>query len=82
MERQGLPVEQDGQTKADAVLDIGENKLHGYGRASCRTGERDVPEIGAELAVGRALADLGRKLVGTASDDLEGVGQPPARLQG
>ncbi len=74
--------EQNGHTRADAVLDTGENKLHGHGRARCHTGERDVPEIGDELAVGRAFADLGRKLVGAASDDLEGVGQRPASLQG
>lgn len=73
--------EQDGQTRADAVLDTGENELHGYGAARCHSGEDDVPEIGDELAVGRALADLGRKLIGTASDDLEGVGQRPVHLE-
>jgi uncharacterized protein DUF1876 len=73
--------EQDGQTRADAVLDTGENTLHGYGAAHCRQGENDVPEIGDELAVARALTDLGRKLIGTATDDLEGIGQRPAHLE-
>ncbi|WP_349260902.1 dsRBD fold-containing protein [Actinocrinis sp.] len=40
----------------------------------CHPGEGDVPEIGDEIAVGRALVDLGRRLIGTAADELEGVG--------
>ncbi len=74
--------EQDGQTRADAVLDTGENTLHGYGAARCHPGEDDVPEIGDERAVGRALTDLGRKLIGTAAEDLEGVGVHTTHLQG
>jgi hypothetical protein len=66
--------EQDGQTRADVVLNTGENTVHGDGVARCHPGEGDVPEIGDEIAVGRALVDLGRKLIGTAADDLEGVG--------
>ena len=73
--------EQDGQTRADVVLSTGENTLHGYGAARCHPGEGDVPEIGDELAVGRALVDLGRKLIGTAAEDLEGVGVHPTGLQ-
>ena len=74
--------EQDGQTRADAVLDTGENTLHGYGAARCHSGEKDVPEIGDELAAARALSDLGHKLIGAAAGDLEGVGQQPAHLEG
>lgn len=74
--------EQDGQTRADAVLDTGENELHGYGAARCHPGESDIPEIGDELAVGRALTDLGRKLIGLTADDLEGVGQSSVSLGG
>jgi len=74
--------EQDGQTRADAVLDTGENALHGYGAARCRSGEKDVPEIGDELAAARALSDLGHKLIGAAAGDLEGVGQQPVQLSG
>lgn len=74
--------EQDGHTRADAVLDTGENTLHGYGTARCHPGEVDVPEIGDEIAVGRALTDLGRKLIGAAVVDLEDVGVGPVQLQG
>jgi Domain of unknown function (DUF1876) len=74
--------EQDGQARADAVLNTGTNTLHGYGAARCRPGEEDVPEIGGEMAVARALADLGRRLLGTAARDLEGVGVPAGQLDG
>jgi len=77
-----LLFEQDGQTRADVVLKTGENTLHGYGEARCHTGETDVPEIGDELAVARALADLGRKLSSTAAEDLEGIGQSSVHLAG
>jgi hypothetical protein len=74
--------EQDGQTRADAVLETGENTLHGYGMARRHPGEADVPEIGDELAVGRALADLGHRLIGTAAADLDDVGVGPVHLKG
>lgn len=77
-----LLFEQDGQTRADVVLNTGENTLHGYGAARCHPGENDVPEIGDELAVGRALTDLGRRLIGTAAEDLEDVGVRPVHLKG
>ncbi|HEU5426542.1 MAG TPA: DUF1876 domain-containing protein [Actinocrinis sp.] len=73
--------EQDGETRADAVLHTGANTLHGYGAARCHAGEADVPEIGDELAVGRALTDLGRKLIAATAEDLEGVEGRPVHLQ-
>jgi hypothetical protein len=63
--------EQDGTTRADVALKAGETTMHGYGSARCRPGEADVPEIGDELATGRALADLGRKLIEVTTADLE-----------
>ncbi|HEU5355557.1 MAG TPA: DUF1876 domain-containing protein [Actinocrinis sp.] len=77
-----LLFEQDGATRADVVLNTGENTLHGTGVARCHPGEGDVPEIGDEIAVGRALVDLGRKLIGAAADDLEGVGIHTSGLRG
>jgi hypothetical protein len=43
------------------------------GEASLNPVEQDVPEIGDELAVARALRDLAHKLLDAAADDLEGV---------
>ncbi|MER6688398.1 DUF1876 domain-containing protein [Streptomyces minutiscleroticus] len=66
--------EDEGTTKARVVLDTGTSSLTGHGAARCNPADRDVPEIGDELAVGRALHDLGRQLVTIAERDIEGMG--------
>jgi len=66
--------EDDGTTKARMVLDTGTTELTGHGTAHCSPGDADVPEIGDELAAGRALNDLARQLLRTAERDIEGVG--------
>lgn len=66
--------EDDGRTYAEAALrdDIG-NHVLGTGRARVNPDDRDVPEIGDEIAVGRALVDLGHRLLNTAAADIESV---------
>lgn len=73
--------EADGRTYAEARLhdDIG-NDLMGTGRAWLNPADRDIPQIGDEIAVGRALADLGHRLLDTASEDIRAVTNEPARL--
>lgn len=73
--------EQDGRTYAEAELrdDIG-NQLTGVGRATLHPGDPDVPEIGDEVAVARALADLGRRLLDTAANDIQSVTYERVRL--
>lgn len=66
--------EEDRMTKARLVLDTGTTSLTGHGAAQCRAEETNVPEIGDELAAGRALIDLGAQLLGLADNDLEGMG--------
>ncbi|MFB7242043.1 DUF1876 domain-containing protein [Streptomyces populi] len=68
--------EDGGTTKARVVLDTGTAELTGHGTAHCNPADADVPEIGDELAAGRALNDLGRKLLRVAEHDIEGVGAP------
>jgi hypothetical protein len=66
--------EHDGRTRAQARLHTRDtDNLIGVGLARLNTADRDVPEIGDELAVARALSDLGHKLLTTAADDLEAV---------
>ena len=43
--------------------------LEGYGRARRNPVDRDVPEIGEELATARALRDLADRLLNATSDD-------------
>jgi hypothetical protein len=66
--------EEDGTTKARAVLNTGSSTLTGHGTARCSAGDVDVPEIGDELAASRALRDLSVRLMRTADRDLENVG--------
>lgn len=66
--------EEDGTTKARAVLDTGSSTLTGQGTARCSAEDADVPEIGDELAASRALKDLAGHLMRVADRDMERVG--------
>lgn len=70
--------EEEGTTKARVVLDTGTTELTGHGDAHRNPADVDVPEIGDELAAGRALYDLGRQLVDVAERDIEGMGAAAA----
>ncbi|MFF1742669.1 dsRBD fold-containing protein [Streptomyces mirabilis] len=66
--------ENEGTTKARVVVNTGTTTLTGHGTAHCNPEDADVPEIGDELAAGRALHDLGQQLVSTAERDIKGLG--------
>ncbi|MFE9922491.1 DUF1876 domain-containing protein [Streptomyces sp. NPDC005774] len=66
--------EEGGTTKARAVIDTGTTVLTGHGTAHRNPADTEVPEIGDELAAGRAIQDLGRQLVEIAERDVEGTG--------
>jgi hypothetical protein len=70
--------EEDGTTKAKAVLDTGTTTLTGHGTAHCSPEDVDVPEIGDDLAAGRAMRSLAQKLMRTADHELEAMGAGPA----
>ncbi len=73
--------ENNGQTYAEArlVTEIGD-RLVGLGRACLSPHDYDVPEIGDEVAVARALRALGTNLLDTAASDIEGVTQKDVHL--
>lgn len=73
--------EDDGQTYAEAALsdDVG-NHLLGTGHARLSPDDVDVPEIGDEIAVGRALNSLSHRLLDTAAGDIETITHEPAYL--
>jgi hypothetical protein len=61
----------DTRTDARAVLSARGSKRHesvGYARRN--PDDRAIPEIGDELAAGRALADLAAKLLEDGADDV------------
>ncbi|MCP3818647.1 DUF1876 domain-containing protein [Streptomyces sp. A3M-1-3] len=66
--------EEDGTTRARAVLDTGAMTLTGHGVARCNPQDVDVPAIGDELAASRAMRDVAVQLMRAADHDLEAVG--------
>jgi hypothetical protein len=72
----------DGHTYAEARLHTGaDTMLVGVGRARLNPADRDVPEIGDELAGARALNDLGHRLLLAAAGDIEAITNEPVRLR-
>jgi hypothetical protein len=65
--------EQDSETVAQAILETGANEIHGSGRATRNPADPQVAEIGDELAAGRALIGLGRRLLGITESDIEAL---------
>lgn len=72
--------EHDGHTRAVAHLHTRDNEVAGVGFARLAPSDRDVPEIGAELATARALTDLGRRLLSLATADVEAATGQPGHL--
>lgn len=66
--------EEDRTTRARLDLDTGTTKLTGHGTARCNPQDSDVPEIGDELAVSRAMEDMAQQLKRTAYGDMGAVG--------
>ena len=74
--------EHEGHTRAVARLhDRDTERLTGVGLARLDPADRDVPEIGDEIAAARALSDLSHRLLQTATEDVEQSTGMPARLQ-
>jgi hypothetical protein len=74
--------EHDDRTRAVARLrpDAG-NPVIGVGQARLNPLDRNVPEIGDELAVARALSELAHKLIEVAAADIEQITHEPAHLR-
>ncbi|MFI8849850.1 DUF1876 domain-containing protein [Streptomyces sp. 891-h] len=60
-----------GETQAHVVLDNGTTALTGRGAAHCHPADMNVPEIGDELAAGRAMRDLAQQLLSIAERDVQ-----------
>jgi hypothetical protein len=57
-------------TQARVTLETDANTLISEGLARRHPGDPKVPEIGDELAVGRAFIELGERLVRAAGEDI------------
>ncbi|MEU8007263.1 DUF1876 domain-containing protein [Catellatospora sp. NPDC049111] len=74
--------EDEGRTYAEARMlddEVGD-RLIGVGRAKLNPDDRDIPEIGDELAVARALSDLGHRLLVVAAGDIQRATREKVRL--
>ncbi len=74
--------ERDGHTHAEARLRTPDRTtLTGTGMARLNPSDRDVPEIGDELAVARALSELAHHLLQAAASDVEAITHEKPHLE-
>ena len=74
--------EHEGRTRAIARLHTRDtDNLVSVGLARLNPADRDVPEIGDEIAAARALSELRHLLLSAAADDLEAVTHVRADLK-
>jgi hypothetical protein len=71
--------EHEDRTRAVARLRMGRDQsLAGTGLARLNPADRNVPQIGDELAVARALSELSHLLLDVAARDIEQTSGVPA----
>ena len=63
--------EEGDRTRADATLELAEQRFHGYGRAKKAPEDPAIPVIGQDLAAARALSDLSHQLLHAAAERIE-----------
>ncbi|MDQ4501586.1 DUF1876 domain-containing protein [Sinomonas sp. ASV322] len=74
--------EHEGRTRAKAQLfGDGNSEMVGVGLARLNPTDLDVPAIGDELAVARALADLSHQLIDATAADIENITKIPPHLE-
>jgi hypothetical protein len=72
--------EEQDRTRADAILEFGGRRFHGFGQAKRSPRDPSVPVIGEELAAARALSDLSHQLVHAAAERIEAHEGHPVTL--
>jgi Domain of unknown function (DUF1876) len=73
--------EHEGQTRAEARLDLGDDAhLLGHGTARRNPNDPNILEIGEKIAVARALSDVAHMLLGSAAAQLEDITHQEAHL--
>jgi hypothetical protein len=74
--------EEDGRTRADAILELASERFHGFGQAKRAPDDPSVPAIGQELAAARALSHLSHQLLQGAAERIESFEGHPVNLHG
>jgi hypothetical protein len=73
-------LEEAGETRAEARLSRDGRQISGHGLARRNPDDREVTEIGEEIAAARALSDLAHKLLSMAAGEIEEITHERARL--
>ena len=63
--------EDEGKTRADAILAGAPVELRGWGRARRNPIDPEIPAVGEEIAAARALADLAHHLLEESAHRIE-----------
>ena len=63
--------EDENRTRADAILELRDERFHGFGQAKRAPEDPNVPLVGEELAAARALSDLAHKLLDAAAERID-----------
>ena len=72
--------EEDGTTRAEARLTRDGVGMTGHGVARRNPDDRQVMQIGEEIAAARALSDLAHQLLSDAAGQIEGITHQRAQL--
>lgn len=72
----------EARTKAFVTLRAGRRTLLANGTARRNPVDPDLPQVGEDLAVARALSKLAHELLSDAVSQLEAVTQSPAGIPG
>jgi hypothetical protein len=74
--------EEGNRTRADAVLELGSERFHGFGQAKRAPEDPNVPVVGQDLAAARALSDVSHQLLQAAADRIEASEGHPVKVHG
>jgi Domain of unknown function (DUF1876) len=72
--------EEDGKTRAEARLTRDGIGMTGHGLARRNPDDREVTQVGEEIAAARALSDLAHQLLSDAAGQIEGITHQRAHL--
>jgi hypothetical protein len=74
--------EESDRTRADAILELADQRYHGFGQAKRAPEDPNVPLVGQDLAAARALSDLSHKLLDAAATRIEDFEGRPVKVHG
>ncbi|MGH9246606.1 MAG: DUF1876 domain-containing protein [Acidimicrobiales bacterium] len=72
--------ETEERTEAKATIRVRDKEFAGWGRARRNPADPNVPMVGEELAIARALSELSHHLVDAAAQTIESFEGHPVRL--